>query len=33
MRLFRPTEDQSVFFGPILDVSRNVSYSPLQTKS
>ena len=33
MRLFRPTEDQSVFFGTILDVNRNVSYSPLQTQS
>jgi len=33
MKLFRPQIGQSVFFGPMLDVNRLVSYSPLQTQS
>ncbi len=33
MRLYRPDEEQQVFFGTLLDVSRRVSYLPLQGKS
>lgn len=33
MRLYRPDEGQQVFFGTVLDVSRRVSYSPLQARS
>ncbi|RPJ36820.1 MAG: hypothetical protein EHM21_18725 [Chloroflexi bacterium] len=33
MRLFRPEDGDQVFFGPFGDVSRRVSYSPLQEKS
>lgn len=33
MRLYRPEEGQQVFFGTVMDVSRRVSYSPLQTQS
>lgn len=32
-RLFRPEEGQQVFFGTVLDVTRRVSYLPLQAKS
>jgi hypothetical protein len=32
-KLFRPPEGKSVFFGPMLDVPRNVSYSTLETQS
>lgn len=33
LRLFRPEEGQQVFFGTVLDVSRRVSYMPLQSES
>lgn len=33
MRLFRPDEGQQVFFGTVMDVSRRVSYLPLQAQS
>lgn len=33
MRLYRPEEGQQVFFGTVMDVSRRVSYSPLETQS
>lgn len=33
MRLFRPEEGQQVFFGTVVDVTRRVSYSPLETQS
>ena len=33
MRLYRPEGDAQVFFGTMLDVTRRVSYLPLQTKS
>ena len=33
MKLYRPPEGKSVFFGPMLDVNRNVSYSILETQS
>jgi hypothetical protein len=33
MKLYRPHGDDQVFFGPFGDVSRRVSYSPLQEKS
>jgi len=33
MRLYRPDEEQQVFFGTVMDVSRRVSYLPLQTQS
>jgi len=33
MRLYRPEEGQQVFFGTLVDVTRRVSYSPLQAKS
>jgi len=32
-RLFRPEEGQQVFFGTVLDVTRRVSYLPLQSQS
>ena len=33
MRLYRPEEDQQVFFGTVMDVNRRVSYFPLETQS
>ncbi len=33
MRLYRPEGDAQLFFGTMLDVTRRVSYLPLQTKS
>jgi hypothetical protein len=33
VRLYRPDEGQQVFFGTVLDVSRRVTYSPLETQS
>lgn len=33
MRLYRPEEGQQVFFGTVMDVSRRVSYSPVQKES
>jgi hypothetical protein len=33
LKLYRPSEGQSVFFGPMLDVNRAVSYSTLETQS
>ena len=33
MVLYRPEEGQQVFFGTLLDVTRRVSYSPLQSES
>jgi hypothetical protein len=33
MKLYRPQDGDQVFFGPFGDVSRRVSYSPLQEKS
>lgn len=33
MKLFRPEEGQQVFFGTVLDVTRRVSYSPVQAES
>lgn len=33
MRLYRPETGQQVFFGTLLDVTRRVSYSPLQAES
>ncbi|MCX7668688.1 MAG: hypothetical protein N2439_01260, partial [Anaerolineae bacterium] len=32
-RLYRPQEGQQIFFGTVLDVTRRVSYLPLQAKS
>ena len=33
MRLYRPEEDQQIFFGTLVDVNRRISYLPLETKS
>jgi hypothetical protein len=33
MKIYRPDEGQQIFFGPMVDVTRRVSYSPLQEKS
>jgi hypothetical protein len=33
MRLYRPDEGQQVFFGTLVDVTRRVSYSPLESRS
>ena len=33
MRLYRPEDGQQVFFGTLVDVTRRVTYSPLETKS
>lgn len=33
MKVYRPDEGQQIFFGPWVDVTRRVSYSPLQEKS
>jgi len=33
MRLYRPSEGQQLFFGPFDDVTRRVTYSPLQEES
>ncbi len=33
MRLYRPAEGQQLFFGTLVDVTRRVSYSPLEAKS
>jgi hypothetical protein len=33
MKLYRPEEGQQVFFGTLLDVTRRVSYSPVQAES
>jgi len=33
LKLYRPPEGKSVFFGPMLDINRNVSYSILETQS
>ncbi|MGD0003231.1 MAG: carboxypeptidase-like regulatory domain-containing protein [Anaerolineaceae bacterium] len=33
LKLYRPPAGQSVFFGPMLDINRNVSYSTLETQS
>ncbi len=32
-KLYRPAEGQQIFFGTVLDVTRRVSYLPLQSKS
>jgi hypothetical protein len=32
-RLYRPPDGQQVFFGPMLDINRRVSYSALETQS
>ena len=33
MRLFRPPDGEQIFFGTMIDVTRRVSYSPLESKS
>jgi len=33
MRLYRPEEGQQIFFGTLVDVTRRVSYSPLESQS
>jgi hypothetical protein len=33
LRLYRPVEDEQVFFGTVLDVNRRVSYLPLESES
>jgi hypothetical protein len=33
LRLYRPPDGQQIFFGTIIDVTRRVSFSPLQSKS
>jgi hypothetical protein len=33
MRLYRPEEDEQVFFGTVVDVNRRVSYLPLESES